>query len=238
MDISIPVSARQSAIALGLVTLMLVATSIAASFLSFVQIDDPFLGEVRESLVRLAWVDGEGNIPAWYSASMLLLCALLLATIADAQRHRREYVGHWLLLALIFVFLSADETVQIHELSIQPLRDLFNTSGLLFYAWIIPAGVCLVLLALGYARFLAKLPATTRRQFVLAAALFVGGAIGVEAVSGMHAAVHGEQNLIYHLIITVEELFEMAGVVVFAYALLHYISRQFTNLGFHVVPRA
>jgi hypothetical protein len=71
----------------------------------------------------------------------------------------------------------------------------------------------------------------------MAGALFVGGALGVEAVSGKHASLHGEQNLTYHLIITIEELLEMAGLVVFVYALLDYIGRQFANVGFHVTSR-
>jgi hypothetical protein len=238
MDIAIPVSAKRCAIALGLTVVMLTAASVGASFLSFVPIDDPFLREVRESAVRLAWVDGEANIPAWFSAALLLSCAFLLAAIASAHRqHRGGYVGRWLVLSFIFGFLSLDETAQLHELSIAPLRDMFDTTGFLYYAWIIPAGICVALFVLGYLSFLAKLPARTRWLFLLAGALFVGGALGVEAVSGSHASLHGEQNLTYHLIITVEELCEMAGLVVFIYALLDYISRQFTTLRFHVASR-
>jgi hypothetical protein len=114
---------------------------------------------------------------------------------------------------------------------------MFHTTGSLHYAWIIPAGICVALFVLGYLRFLAKLPAKTRRLFLLAGAIFVGGALGIEAVSGKHASLHGEQNLTYHLIIAVEELFEMAGVVVFIYALLDHISRQFTKVGFHFTSR-
>jgi hypothetical protein len=236
MEIS--VSAKQCAVVLSLVVLALMAASLGASFLSFVPIHDPFLREVRESVVRLAWVDGEGNIPAWYSASLFLLCSFLLAAIAFAQRqHHGGQVVRWLVLSLIFLFLSLDETAQLHELSIQPLRDIFGATGFLHYAWIIPAGICVALFVLGYLSFLAKLPPRTRWLFLMAGALFVGGALGVEAVSGKHASLHGEQNLTYHLIITIEELLEMAGLVVFIYALLDYISRRFTNVGFHVTSR-
>ncbi len=65
----------------------------------------------------------------------------------------------------------------------------------------------------------------------------MGGAIGVEAISGKQASLHGEQNSTYNLIITVEELLEMAGVIVFIYALLDYISRQFTKLAFQFTSR-
>ena len=238
MDLVIPVSARRCAAALGLIVVILVAASLGATSLSFAQIENHFLREVRDSVVRLAWVDGEGNIPTWYSSSLLLLCSVLLATIAAAQRQQRgRHVVGWLILALVFVFLSLDETAQLHELSIAPLRALFGTTGFLYYAWIVPAGICVVLFVSGYLRFLAELPERTRRLFLVAGVIFVGGALGVEAVSGNQASLHGEQNLTYHLIITVEELFEMAAIIVFIYALLDYIGRLFTNVGFHVTSR-
>jgi hypothetical protein len=235
MDVVIPVSAKRCAAALSVFVLVLVAASLGASFLSFVPVADPFLTEVKESVVRLAWLDGEGNIPAWYSASLLLFCSMLLAVIAVAQRqHRRGHVVHWLILSLIFLFLSLDETAQLHELSISPLRDRFGATGFLYYAWIVPAGICVALFVVAYLRFLGNLPARTRGLFLVAGAVFVGGAIGVEAVSGMQASLQGEQNLTYHLIITLEELLEMAGVTIFIYALLDYIGHQFARVGFHV----
>jgi hypothetical protein len=135
------------------------------------------------------------------------------------------------------VFLSLDETAQLHELSIRPLQDGFGATGVFYYAWIIPAGLCIALFAVAYVNFLASLPARTRRLFLVAGITFVGGAIGVEAISGKHASLHGEGNLTYHLITTLEELFEMAGLVLFIYALLDYISRQFTRVSFHVTSQ-
>lgn len=238
MDVSIPVSAKRCAAVLSLIVAVVVITSLGAGLLSFVPIRDPFLNEVKESVVRLAWVDGEGNIPAWYSASLLIFCSLLLAAITAAEKsHGGRYIAHWLFLSLIFVFLSLDESAQLHELSIAPLRELFGATGFLHYTWIVPAGICVALLVIAYLGFLAKLPARTRRLFLMAGAVYVGGAMGVEAVSGKHASVHGRHNLTYHLIITVEELLEMAGAVLFIYALLDYVGRRFPKLGFEVNGR-
>ena len=234
-EILIPVSAKRCAITLGVVVAVLVAASLGATSLSFIAIEDPLLHQVRKSLVQLALVDGEGNLPAWYSASLLLLCSLLLAAITHAERQRRGgQVPHWLALTLIFAFLSLDETAQLHELWIRPLRDMFDLGGFFYFGWIIPAGLCVALFVLAYLGFLGKLPARTRRLFLVAGTTFVGGAIGIEAISGDHASVHGKENLTYHLIITLEELFEMAGLVIFIYALLDYTSRQFTKVTFRV----
>jgi hypothetical protein len=238
MDITIHISAKRWAVVLGLIVALLVAASIGASYLSLVPIVHPVLSKVRESVIRLTWLDGECNIPSWFSSALLLVCALLLGVIAAAQRQQRDsHGGRWLVLALIFGFLSLDETAQLHELSIAPLRDTFHTGGYLQYPWIIPAGICVAVFVLSYLSFLAKLPRNTRWLFVLAGAIYVGGALGVEALSGKQASLHGEHNLAYHAITTVEELLEMAGVVVFIYALLDYIGRQFTTLRFHVASR-
>jgi hypothetical protein len=235
MDLAIPVSPRRCALSLVLVVALIIVASVASSFLSFAQISDPFLREVRESVVRLVWVDGEGNIPAWYSAVLLLLCALLLGTITFAQKYQNDgKLSGWAFLTLIFLFLSVDEIAQFHELSIVPLRDRFEMSGFLYYAWILPAALCVTLFALGYLKFLSRLPAVTRQLFLLAGAVYIAGALGVEAISGKQASLHGEQNPTYHAIITIEELLEMLGITLFLYALLDYIGRQFSIVAFHI----
>jgi hypothetical protein len=41
-------------------------------------------------LVRLFWIDEEGNIPALYAAKSLLICSLLLAAIAMVKKQKRD----------------------------------------------------------------------------------------------------------------------------------------------------
>ena len=235
MEVTISISAKRCAAVLGVVVAILIAASLGATLLSFVTLDEPAISKIRDSLVRLIWVDEEGNVPAWFSASLLLLCSVLLAAIGAVTRNRqRAYAVHWLILSLVFLFLSLDESAQLHERSIEPLRSAFGVTGFLHYAWIIPASICVLLLGLGYVRFLATLPPKTSRLFLMAGALFVGGAIGIEALSAKQASLLVEKDFIYHLIVTAEELFEMAGLVLFIYALLDYIRRDFTKVTFQV----
>ena len=56
-----------------------------------------------------------------------------------------------------------------------------------------------------------------------AAVVYVAGALGVEALGGMYAETHGQRNLVYGLITTVEETLEMAGMSIAAFALLEYL---------------
>ena len=232
MDITIGVSPSRCARALAVAVAAVVAASICASLLSFLAVADPALSHARDTFVHLTWVDGEANIPAWFSAVLLLLAALLLGAIASAERRRGSPAVLLALLALIFVCLSLDEVAQLHELSIRPLREHFHVTGLFYYPWIGPAGMAATTVAIGYSGFLAALPGRTRRLFMLAGALYVGGALVIEAVSGRQASLHGEHTPGYHVIVTLEELLEMSGIVVFIYALMDHIARRFTRLTF------
>ncbi len=176
-----------------------------------------------ENGISILEVDKENSVPTWFSSSVLLLCSVLLATIASvAKRARERYVLHWATLSIIFVVLSMDEVVSGHEMSIEPLRSLLDTGGLLYFAWIIPGGAFVVVFVLAYLRFLFSLPAETRRQFVVAGALYVLGALGLEILGGLQSDLYGESNLTYAAITTVEELLEMIGSALFLYALMRY----------------
>ena len=122
----------------------LVLASVAGQFANLVLGRDRLLG-----FVRLFDVDKEGNVPAWYSSAALLIASALLAVIAGAKRQRRApYWIHWSALALIFLYISLDETAEIHELSVLPLRTALRLHGVFYFAWVIPAAV--VVLVVGH----------------------------------------------------------------------------------------
>lgn len=72
------------------------------------------------------------------------------------------------------------------------------------------------------------LPASsTTRGLLLAAALYVGGAIGLEMASGYYISRTGmNHNLTVALLATVEEFLEMSGVVVLIHAILSHLGQQ------------
>jgi hypothetical protein len=182
-----------------------------------------------KGFVPTFYVDLETSAPTWYSSAALGLAGALLALIAAAKFKMSDgYRWHWALLACLFFSLSLDEIAMIHELPIDPLRERWGAGGLLYYAWVVPGAALVGLVGILYLRFFLKLPRRTQIGFLLAAMLFVGGAIGVEMLSGAHADAFGEENLQYALIVTIEEFLEMLGIVVFIRALLEYIQ---TNLG-------
>jgi len=167
----------------------------------------------------LLYVDDEGNIPTWLSSLTLALCGQLLLFIGyQKYQQKADFAKHWIGLGLLFFLLSLDEFIQMHEFLIQPMRQLFNiTEGPLFFAWVIPGSVFVLVVALIYFPFLRYLAEDTRNVFVLSAVLFVGGAIGMEIMGG-----YLYEQPVYLLVMHIEELLEMMGITVFVYGLLSY----------------
>jgi len=165
----------------------------------------------------------ERNIPTWWSSAGLLMCAGLSALTARIERPTRRHV-YWVGLALMFALCSIDETLELHEQWSAPIKAALHVDGWLHYAWLVPAGLALLMLAPAYLRFLRSLPVKTRRQLMLAAALYIGGAAGVELLSGAIASRSGDTGLGYRLLTVLEESGELFGVLVFLRALLTYLA--------------
>ena len=177
-----------------------------------------------KGFVPTFYVDLESSVPTWYSSVALAAAGGLLLVIAAAKlKAKDKYRWHWATLGSLFVLLSIDEIAMIHELPIEPLRERLDAGGLLYYTWVIPGAVLVLLVSFCYLRFFLSLPRRTQALLLLAGATFVSGAIGVEMLSGAQADRFGEENLDYALIVTLEEFLEMLGVVVLIRCLLEYI---------------
>lgn len=181
-------------------------------------------------------LDNEGSFPAYFSSMLLLLSSALLVTIAlEAQRTARPFKLRWWILAAVFTLMSIDEIVSIHELTIGPLRKSFNLSGVLYFAWVIPGAVFVLLITAIYIPFLLHLPMHTRLRIGIAGSVYVGGALGMELVGGYHAYHYGEHNFAYSMISAVEETMEMAGVVLFIGALFSIMKGRMQSIEFRMI---
>lgn len=209
------------------IALFLVLASIGGQLTKYLTGHDSVYG-----LVRLFDLNEEGNIPTYFSASLLLLAALLLATISALKRTSgARYALQWTILALTFLYLAVDEGARIHELLIRPTKELLGgkTTGIFYFAWVIPGMAITFLFALFFVKFLLHLPVQTRLFFVLAAVLYIGGAIGMEMIGGRYAEQHGAY-LTFNMILTLEESLEMAGMIVFIHALMTYIEANYAEV--------
>lgn len=180
-------------------------------------------------LVPLFNVNFEANIPTYYQSFALMVCAVLLVIISKFHHAGNEPYRLWGGLAVIFLFLSIDEFTMIHEKFVLPFREIFNTSGFLYFAWVIPYAVLVGVVGLVYLKFLLRLPRRTRLLFVVAGLLYVSGALGFELLDGYFVSA-GVDNIKFALTNSIEEFLEMFGVIVFLYALQDYFGSTFREL--------
>ncbi|RUR83400.1 hypothetical protein ACF3DV_15570 [Chlorogloeopsis fritschii PCC 9212] len=190
----------------------------------------------REFFAFLFNVDEETNIPSLYSAYALLVCSILLFLIASAKKIAGEaYISHWKSLSFIFMALSLDEFMSFHERLIEPLQNSLNTSGFLYYAWVIPGTIFVLIFLLAFLRFITTLPTKIKRLFIIAGTIYVSGAIGMEMLGGYYTNLYGEKNIIYAILTTIEEFLEMLGIVIFIYALMSYISTYIKGISLNII---
>lgn len=186
-------------------------------------------------LIPLVYVNAELSIPTIFSVLLLFMCALLLALITVLTRkHSEPHSLYWGILTAGFLFMTFDEGASIHELLDDPMRGLLGSQspGFLHFAWVVPVGILVVVMGFFFIRFLKSLPKSTRRLFIVASLLYVGGAVGMEMLGGNYASSHGSDNFGFSLLATVEESLEMGGTILFIHALLAYLEDRYRELVF------
>ncbi|WLE96683.1 MAG: hypothetical protein QTN59_18615 [Candidatus Electrothrix communis] len=181
-------------------------------------------------------LDIEKNIPSFYSAFAILLCSLLFFCISLLDKKQGRIRFYWLGLAAIFLFLSLDEALVLHE-GLGDLTEeyiqrtgILQVSGLLYFPWIIPYGILTAILGMLYFRFIFRLPRKTTVLFILSAIIFLTGAVAFDMFGGREAELHGYYSVAYTVLYTIEEFLEMSGIVLLMYTLLDYIEKQFGHL--------
>jgi hypothetical protein len=215
-------SARSLAWVLGVVGATLVGLGVVASVLERSEAD--IAG--REDIITLLSLKSEYNIPTVISGLWLAAAALLLLVIAAVQRARgAPFVARWALLSGIFLYLAVDEGARLHERLNEPLAALPITTGVLRWGWVLVGGLVVVALFAGYLRFVVALPPPYRGRVVVAAALYVGGALLMELVGAGVSQERGLDTPQYLALTVVEETLELAGVGLFIVTLWGLLRR-------------
>src|SRR5690606_37195525 len=152
------------------------------------------LGQLSKFYLGHVWVfgfvprfalDGEGNVPSWYSSGTLLTICVLLAAISGFARQTGDsWWRYWSGLSALFLWLSMDEAASFHELLTSPVRRWLGAGGMFYWAWVVPGLMFIGVLAVVYMRFVLALPRFTRTLFILSALTFLAGALGVEMLVG------------------------------------------------------
>ena len=225
MQIKIAVSPRKiiKYLAIAVIFFTLISTGIQIS---------KYVFNYREDWMDLFNLDRELNFPTWYSALTIVFCAILLRIIALGKKQQGDrYARDWQLLSIIFFILAIDEVVSIHEILIIPeVSEALNLPWFLHSMWVIPGLVFVVWFARRFSKFVRHLPLKSRQQFILAACIYISGALVMEMVGSHFAESIGQQHILYAAIATVEEVLEMTGIIMFVYALLYYLSQWTSRL--------
>ncbi len=186
-----------------------------------------------------AFAFSRGNLPTWYASIAFLADAVLLFIIAVYHRraHALTAALPWALLSLIFVALSANEIFAVEHSTLlsYAVRFVWGITGMGYLATqIVVAGLGGLLLLALYFRVFASLPSATKLGFFVAGIVFFGGAIGLETLSMILYRQAGEPTTVYLITSNLEEFAEVAGVLIFFYALLQYIQREIAPLDLRI----
>ncbi|AHM61864.1 hypothetical protein D770_18060 [Flammeovirgaceae bacterium 311] len=190
-------------------------------------------------IIELFNMDKENNIPTYFSSLLLLGCAATLGIIAylEKQKNSKKH-PYWIGLAIIFLLLSIDESVQIHERIGAWTRTALNTSGVFHFAWIIPYGLLVLGVGAAYLRFVWNLPARIKKLMILAGAIYVGGALGMEAVASYYFSQTLENSLTLVIFTIIEESMELSGLLLFLRCLLYYLDVELGGVSFRLTSRS
>lgn len=188
----------------------------------------------------LDWIldmDRESNAPTLYSTLQLLLASVLSTAVWRGRRDAGGPKFIWLTLAVVMLFLALDEYFQLHETFNTAEYALVSGTGYFFEAvWVVPYLLGALAFALVTVPFLAAEARNTQWLLYLSGAIYVGGAAGIEMISGKYCELayaadpdfEMRMDLGYRLITGVEESMEMLGVAGVIYTLLTLIQQ---NLG-------
>ncbi|MFA6245067.1 MAG: hypothetical protein WC655_29250 [Candidatus Hydrogenedentales bacterium] len=188
-----------------------------------------------KGLVPLFNLEDEYNIPSFWSSVQWLMAAMVAYSVTLCERSRKTtYWVYWSAIAAMCLLFAVDETVQLHErlgavLQSFAIAEGVKPSGFLFYLWVIPGGIFALAVFALFFRFLLALPRNVAFLLVASGMVYVSGAIGFEMFEGRVDANGGYMGPLYTALVTFEESFEMFGVCIFVYAMLHYLgltSRQ------------
>ncbi|HEV7329675.1 MAG TPA: hypothetical protein VGN63_01445 [Flavisolibacter sp.] len=181
--------------------------------------------------VPLFDLNGEYNIPAFYSASAIWFSAALLSFIyRQEKKNGNAKAYYWRHFSYLFIFLGVDELASIHEIFGRFAPMIWERFPWLQISrkWIIPFSPVVLAMAVYFFRFYLQLSRENKTRFTIAGLVFLAGAVGIEIFGEWYANLNGMPPVFRGFSAVAEEGCEMLGIVLFIRALLIHI-RQFAH---------
>lgn len=197
---------------------------------------DTALGHPYETLTRLVNLDGEANVPTWYSSGQLLVLGLLLGAFAVVQsRSHSIRRGPLFALPALCLVMSLDEVAQIHEWLGRKSDALFATgtrhgslvpvTGIWMFLLGPPFLILVILLWRAFVPFLQDRERVVR-LYVVGFVVYAVSALGIELLTNF-VRPGGLASVVQ---IVCEELGEMLGVTVLIWATLELLASYSIHL--------
>ena len=169
-------------------------------------------------------LDAEANLSTYFSCAILAFAGgLLLLTAHRVRNMCGPMPRHWLVLSWLFFAMSLDEFTSIHERFGEFLKLHYHAPGhgALHFTWVVFGLPFAAIVGCLYLPFLLAQRRRLRNGMFFAGIVYLSGALGMELIDGWYLDRHSE-NTIYYLLTMVEEVLEMAGVILLIRVLLRY----------------
>jgi len=159
--------------------------------------------------------DAEQSIPCWFSTLLIAAAALVCTAVAKRMWDRRwRGAGSFVFLAAALWWVSLDENLSFHEKLTGPMQQFIGEDGWLVFAWVVVGGPVAIAMGALMLPALLRLPRRIFWTLVLAAATYVGGAVGMEmAASFVATRITWHASELYSLCVVIEESAEMIGMI-------------------------
>ncbi|WP_165869157.1 hypothetical protein [Thiogranum longum] len=186
----------------------------------------------------------EHSIAGWYSTTLTFVVALVawanLALARHIERSSWRYSG-WLIIALLFTYLSLDDGAELHEHLGEGLKQSPLFSDLIAaypsYTWQIVSGPVFIALGVFMLYFLWKtLPRRNEKLGILSAFSCLALAVGQDFIEGTineydRVQRYGlDADTVLHFSKSVEESLEMLGMTFFLIVFLSHLMHTFRTI--------
>lgn len=172
--------------------------------------------------------DEEVNFPTYFSSILLFISAQTFFFLGIKNKDKSWYTqSNWFLFTLLFLLLSVDDFVQIHEwMSVYTQHAGFDGKGILHFAWLIPYAVVGVGLVIFCFKFVFRIDKFFRTQYILCGFLFLFGTFIIEAFGELYyESIKNVPNLVYKLFfISLEESLKMIALILLIKTNLLYLN--------------
>ncbi|MFC0680523.1 hypothetical protein ACFFGH_22040 [Lysobacter korlensis] len=177
-------------------------------------------------------VNGEANLPTWWSTTLLALAGVFSAAVGIVHRATGESGAfRWAVMAVLFLAMSVDEFTRVHDRIQHAWRALFGADPFTSIEWMLILIPVALVVAVAVLLLVRPLPRVPKVLLAIGGACYVLGAVGVDALAGAGLPLLDSGTMGRFLLLNLEELGEFVGAAFFVVFPLSAFSLSVTRHG-------